>query len=81
MGFGFLENVLVHFCISKKLSNALFGQKNQHSAFFPKLIREMPFFCNSIIWKSRFIEELDYLIVELYSALCHAGVADVAFSN
>ena len=26
-------------------------------------------------------EKLNYIIVELYSALCHAGVADVDFSN
>ena len=61
------------------MANALFGQKNQHSALFPKLIREIPFFCNSIIRKSRFIEELDYIIVELASALCHAGKATWPF--
>ena len=67
--------------VQKKLANALFGQKNQHPVLFLKLIREMPLFCNSIIRKSRFIEKLDYIIVELYSALCHAGVANVAFSS
>ena len=56
-------------------------KKKQRFALFLKLIREMPFFCNSIIRKSRFIEELDYVIVELSLALCHAGIADVAFSN
>ena len=30
--------------IGKKLANALFGQKNQHLALFPKLIREMSLF-------------------------------------
>ena len=64
-----------------KLANAIFGQKKQHSALFSKLIRKMPLFYNSIIRKLRFIEELDYVIVELSSALCHAGKADVAFSN
>ena len=43
--------------IGKKLANALFGQKNQHTALFPKLIREMPLFCNSIIRKSRFMKK------------------------
>ena len=57
------------------------AKKKQHSALFLKLIREMPFFCNSIIRKSRFIEELDHIIVELALALCHASKADVAFSN
>ena len=67
--------------LEKKLANALFGQKKQHSVLFPKLIRKMPLFYNSIVWKSRFIEELDYVIVELASALCHAVKANVAFSN
>ena len=66
----------------KKIGKCPFWEKkNQNSIIFPKLIREMPLFCNSIIRKSRFIEELDYVIVELSSALCHAGVADVAISN
>ena len=56
-------------------------KKKQHFAIFLKLIREMPFFCNSIIRKLRFIEELDHIIVELALALCHASKADVAFSN
>ena len=67
----------------KKIGKCPFWEKkkNQNSAIFPKLIREMPLFCNLIIRKSRFIEELDYVIVELSSALWHAGVADVAISN
>ena len=44
--------------VGKKLANALFGQKNQHPALFPKLIREMPLFCNSIIRKPRFMKNL-----------------------
>ena len=41
---------------AKKPANALFGQKNQHPAFFLKLIREMPLFCNSIIRKLKFMK-------------------------
>ena len=75
------RDTLVILVCWKKLANALFGQKNQHFAIFLKLIREMLLFCNSIIRKSRFIEELDCVIVELSSTLFHIGVADVAFSN
>ena len=42
--------------LGKKLANALFGQKKQHPTLFPKLIREMPLFYNSIIRKSRFMK-------------------------
>ena len=56
-------------------------KKKQHFALFLKLIREILLFCNSIIWKSRFIEELDHIIVKLASDLCHASKADVVFSN
>ena len=34
-------------------------KKNQHFAQFPKLIREMPFFCNSIFSKLSFNVKLD----------------------
>ena len=42
-----------------KWSNALFAQNIQHSTPFPKLIREMPLFCNSIFTKLSFNVKLD----------------------
>ena len=43
-----------------KWANALFTQNLQHSATFPKLIREMPLFCNSIFSKSSFNVKLNF---------------------
>ena len=40
--------------IGRKLPNAIFGQKKQYFAHFPKLIREMPLFWNSIFSKSSY---------------------------
>ena len=53
-------------CKSKpKWANALFAQNIHHFAPFPKLIREMPFFCNSIFSKSSFNLKLDFWSIEL----------------
>ena len=53
---GFLVILVLAQISRKKLANALFGQKNQHPALFPKLIRKMPLFCNSKIRRSRFMK-------------------------
>ena len=65
----------------KKLANALFGQKNQYPALFPKLIREMHLFCNSIIRKSRFMKNSIIGLSSYIQPFCQASVVDVDFSN
>ena len=47
-----------------KWANALFVQKNQRFAHFPKLIKKMPLFWNSIFSKSSFNLKLDFLKIE-----------------
>ena len=50
---------IIYHSIKPKWANALFAQKFQVFAPFPKLIREMPLFCNSIFSKSSFNVKLD----------------------
>ena len=55
---------IIYHSIKPKWANALFAQKFQVFTPFPKLIREMPLFCNSIFSKSSFNAKLDLQKIE-----------------